>query len=323
MGRLLLRRWLSLLGGPVYTVWQTKNGQYAWVGNDQGAFLLSATGTKLFAYPGNSKELPVISVVAQDDLSVVYICTREGDIRCVKLENSVGQFSQTTLPKRIYHSNSPDIHSMISVRDAELLIIGYLSAGLAVINPENEQPLWCQHPSSGNATDADTWIVASDSDGNSLYAGSAMPAYNYLVSLNPNNGVEITERRYFEPKTKLTALAVLAGGNGVLAALAEWDDFSYTYTGKLVLYSADLATILWEQAWADMITAVCTDPQEDLAVISAGFNGTLAVLNTMTGTVLAPEISLNALANQISLTQGRYIVAATQNGYVAFLQYQP
>ncbi|MEI7850072.1 MAG: hypothetical protein WCK35_30045, partial [Chloroflexota bacterium] len=266
---------------------------------------------------------PVIAIASRDDFSRVYICTRIGDIRCLELEQQAGEWVEKSIPRMLYQMQAPELNSLFFAQNAGLLAIGHLSAGLAVLDEANEKPLWSSHPDTGNATDANTWLVAMDADGENMFACSAMSGHNYLVALDPKTGLERWPRYYFGAQVRVTALSALPSGKGLLVALVEQDKFSYSDVGRLVLFNASLSEFIWECGFDEPVSAVCADHKKPRCVVSEGFNGKLHVINTENGNLLAAGLTLNAFVNQISLTEGRYIAAALQDGHLAFVQYQP
>jgi outer membrane protein assembly factor BamB len=323
MGTLIPKRVLDAGGVPAYAVYQTSDGQHIWVGHENGAALFRrGDGEVLWSYPRNGFQTPVIGVAAKDDFSVIYLCAREGDIRCLNLELKSEKWIETAAPRYLYKTGKPDFHSIAYASEAGLLVIGHLSQGLAAINENEDKPLWRMHPALGNATDADSWLVAIDANGQYLYVGSAMPNSNYLVALDPQTGLERTLRRHFDAKTKVTGVAALSDGGGVLVALGEKDSL-LGYVGKLVLYDANLDEMIWEKSFDDTITALCADAKFSRAVISSGETGNLKVIDVTTGQILADDYALKSVIYQLSLVQGCYIAAADQNGKLALIQYRP
>jgi outer membrane protein assembly factor BamB len=204
-----------------------------------------------------------------------------------------------------------------------LLAIGHLSPGLAVVTEEGET-LWQAHPKQGNATDADTWLVAIDADGDNLYAVSAMASANCLVALEPQTGTE-RARRYLDSATRIAGVAALPNGDGALVAFVEKGDFGYE-VGRLILYNANLSEAIWERHFDDpeeLITALCVDEKQPVAAIALGAMGKLQTIDALTGRVLADNYAVKTMVYCLHLTQGRYLAAATESGCVDMLQYRP
>jgi outer membrane protein assembly factor BamB len=308
-GRLDLRRWIQVYQ-TAYAVAQSGDGRYVVVGTEKGAALFNLSGHRMVEYPLEGGELPIHRLCASLDLGSLVLATRLGEVLYLDLEATDGRF-QIEEEVSLYSTRS-DIHSLTFSTVSERVAIGHLSFALTSLNLEGEVE-W-QQQDQGAAALASTWSVDLGPQGKLLYAGSAGGGTNWLVALNSGDGRMRAQRECERP---ITAVAALPDGLGVVVIMpGEY------YTARIAAYDASLKELLWEQELEGPATAMAADSIEPLLVVGAGYEGYVHLMSAATGTLLASE-PLRAMVNGLSLTRGKFVAAATQDGNVALLRYLP
>lgn len=301
---------LIRLTAPAYATAVSANGQYAAVGTERGMGIYDTDGRELMRYPPVSTSLPVNLLALGPEMKQIVVGLRQGNLLRLdlKLQGDKFSFQERTL----YWSNS-DLRSLV-VRGNKIGI-GHLSPGLAVLSNEG-QPLWRKHPEEGNATEGRIWSVTMDRDGKTMYAGSSKTGLrNELAAFDVRQGELKEGRRYLDGR--ITQLAVLPPEGDV--AVVVTDDYGEC---RLLVYDNQLASLIWEREFEDTITAISSDPQQPLLVVSTGYDGRLHMLDVTSGESVAPVEPLNTLVNDLDMRDGRYIAAATENGQLVLLSYR-
>ncbi|MBN2006334.1 MAG: PQQ-binding-like beta-propeller repeat protein [Anaerolineae bacterium] len=303
--RLEVRRWLQVYH-PVYSVAQSGDGQYVAVGSEVGAAVFNLGGHRLGAYPADGAETPVHQICASLDFTRLALATRLGDIMTCDLEPSASRFD---LQPRTLHHTDNGVHALDFA--AEWVVLGHYAFALTALNLDGDV-VW-QQQDSGEAARGCNWSVSLTADGNTLYAGSASSGTNWLLALDAGSGMALHRR---ECDAAVMAVAALADNAGV-AALAP-DEYGAV---RLIAYSADLDNVLWEQTF-DGPATLAADANAPLLVVSGGYEGLVSIVDAATGAVLASQ-ALHVVVNDLSLVQGRFVAAATQDNSVALLRYLP
>lgn len=303
--RLEVRRWLQVYR-PVYSVAQSGDGQYVAVGSEIGAAVFNLGGHRLGSYPADGAEMPVHQVRAPLDFTRLVFATRLGDILAGDLEPSASRFD---LQPRILHHTDNGIHALDFA--AERVVLGHYTFALTALNLEGDV-VW-QQQDSGEAARGCNWSVCLTADGNILYAGSASSGTNWLLALDAGSGMAQYRR---ECAAAVMSVAALADNAGV--AVLTPDEYGAV---RLVAYSADLDAMLWEQSF-DGPAVLTADADVPLLAVGAGYDGCVSIVDAATGAVLASE-TLRVLVNDLSMAQGRFVAAATQDNSVALLRYLP
>lgn len=308
-GRLDLRRWIQVYH-EAYAVAQSDDGRYVAVGTEKGAAIFSLSGHRLAEYPVGGGEMPVHRMCASLDLAYLVLSTRLGEVIYLDLEAVDGRF-QIEKEKKLY-SNECDIHTLAFSLTSEWIAIGHLSFALTVFDLEGEI-LW-QQQDRGAAALGTTWSVASHPSSDLLYAGCAGGSTTWLVALDGSSGKVRSQRECEGP---VTAVAVLPDRSGVVTlSTGEY------YAANLTAYDPDLGEILWKQEMDGPATALAADVSEPLLAVGAGHEGYIRLFNASTGALLASE-PVRALINGLSIVQGKFLAAVTQDGNVALLRYLP
>ncbi len=303
--RLEVRRWLQVYC-PVHSVAQSGDGQYVAVGTENGAAIFNLGGHRLSAWPANSVEMPVHQIRTPLDFTRLAFATRLGDILTCDLEPSASRFD--IQPRTLHHTEN-GVYALDFA--AERVVLGHYAFALTALNLEGDV-VW-QQQDSGEAARGSNWSVSLTADGNTLYAGSASSGTNWLLALDAGSGMALHRR---ECDAAVMAVAALANNAGV-AALAP-DEYGTT---RLTAYSADLSKVLWEQGF-DGPATLAADADAPLLAVGGGYEGLISIVDAATGAVLASE-ALRVLVNSLSLAQGRFVAAATQDNSVALLRYLP
>ncbi len=303
--RLEVRRWLQV-HRPVHGVAQSGDGQYVVVGSEVGAAVFNLGGHRLGSYPAAGAEMPVHQVRASLDFTRLVFATRLGDILAGDLEPSASRFD--IQPRTLHHTDN-GIHALDFA--AERVVLGHYAFALTALNLEGDV-VW-QQQDSGEAARGCNWSVSLTADGGTLYAGSASSGTNWLLALDAGSGMALHRR---ECEGAVMAVAALADNAGV--AVLTPDEYDAV---RLIAYSADLDNVLWEHSF-DGPAALIADANAPLLAVAAGYDGRVSIVDASTGAVLASE-TLRVLVNGLSLAQGRFVAAATQDNSVALLRYLP
>lgn len=310
-GRLEERRWIGV-NSTVYAVTLSGKGQFVLAGLEGGVAMYDLTGRQLLTYPRRQRGFPVHQVSASPDLVKIYAGAREGWLLGLTREEE--ESSLTYKPSKLYETAN-DLHTLSVTEEGNLIAIGHLSPALSMLE-EDGRLLWRRHPEDGSATDGQVWTVAlEECDGSTLYVGSAGSGTNTLAALDPLSG-ELRAHRYITGR--ITLMAVLANDKGIVTV--EADD---PYSGRLVAYDADLDEILWEEEFYEPVTALAADKVHDLVAVGVGWEGRLMLLESESGHEMAKEIMLRSMINDLALSEGRLLAAATQDGNLALVNYIP
>ena len=310
-GRLEIRHWIRL-GHPAYAVALSDDGQYIAVGSEQGVAVFNATGRRMFTHSPSATPLPVHQLAAVPDLSRLYVGARQGWLIRLDLERGEKAFSAEA--QSLYQADS-DLHTLSLSANDRFVALGHLSPALTLLQTDGHL-LWRRHPDDGNATEGQLWAVALDTDGATLYVGSAGMGTNRLAALEARSGSPVAHR-YLEAEARATALAVLPGGKGVAVVLAQ-----DIYTVRLVAYDPGLTDLLWERTFDEPITALAADRQQPLLAVGVGYEGHVRVIDAQYGRVLAAQ-QTKSVVNGLALAQGRTLAAVTQDGNLVLMRYVP
>lgn len=305
-GRLEIRRWLEV-HHPVYSVAQSGDGQYVAVGTENGMAVFNLGGHRVAVYPTDEREFPVHQLRVPLDFTRLALATRMGDILTFDLVPEKSCFDLN--PHNLHHAID-GIYALDYVQ--ERIALGHYAFALTMLNLEGEV-VW-QQQNRGEAARGSNWSVGLTSDASTLYTGSVNSGANWLLALDAGNGMAVRRRECDAP---LTAVAALANNAGV-AALSPGEYGA----ARLIAYSADLANVLWEQDLDGPATALVADTNEPLVAVGNSYEGIVSLFDVTTGALLASE-SLRVMINSLSLVQGCYIAAATQDHTVALLRYLP
>jgi len=272
--------------------------------------MYSFSGHQLARYPAIESEIPVHRLCAPLDFTRLVLANRLGIIALLDIVPASGRVEVTAheFPLPI-----PDIHSLAFSTTEERVAVGHLSSGLTMLDTDGEV-LWQQQDVDAAAFGA-VWSVAFTPGGSKLYAGSAGSGTNWLVALDAATGALFYRRECAAPVIGVAALPDRLG----VAALSPGE---YYTEAHLTAYSPELDNLLWEYPLDDPATAICADEVESVLVVGAGFEGVVTLLNAENGAVLATE-SLNARVDNVSLVQGKFIAAVTQDGAIGLLRYLP
>jgi outer membrane protein assembly factor BamB len=240
------------------------------------------------------------------DLTRLTFATRLGDTLTCDLEPSASRFD---IQPRILHHTDNGVHGLDFA--AERVVLGHYAFALTMLNLEGDV-VW-QQQDRGEAARGSNWSVSLTADGATLYAGSASSGTNWLLALDAGSGMALHRR---ECDAAVMAVAALADNAGVVALTP--DEYGAV---RLVAYSDDLGDVLWEQSF-DGPAVLTADAAAPILAVGAGYDGCVSIVDAATGAVLAAE-PLRVLINGLSLVQGRFIAAATQDNSVALLRYLP
>ncbi len=202
--------------------------------------------------------------------------------------------------------------AMLFAEQSELLGIGHYGSALAVANIQGDI-VWQRHSDNGNATDGSNWSVGFDEAGHHLYIASAGSGTNRLVVLDALSGDWQNGRSF---KGRITRFSVFPQKAGIAIVLN--DGYSYW----LQAYSADLTDLLWEVEYGEPVTALAADRSRHLLAIASGYQGDVSVLDTETGRVLTEPVAVQSYVNDLAMSKGSSIAAATEDGTLFFLNYQ-
>ena len=326
-GRMEILRWIQT-NAPTYAATWLHKGQFIAAGTEKGAVLFDLTGRRLLSYPPTDVPVPVHQLAASDvprgqrdnngspvPLGTLFVGTRQGWVVRLSLTRKKEK-SEFEVPevRKLYQATN-DLHTLSLAADANLLAVGHLAPGLAVLDT-NGKIIWRRHPDDDNATNGRVWTVALDSTGDVLYVGSAGAETNVLAALDAQAGDTLAYRHYSDGE-RVTGLTVLPKGRGVAAIIAE-----DMYSSRLEIYPRSLDAPLWERAFYEQVTALAADVKRPLLALSVGYEGQVTLMNPLTGEELA-HVSLRALANDLAITNGQMLAAATDDGHLALIRYLP
>jgi len=309
-GRLEIRQWIQM-NQPAHAVTLSGDGQYIAAGLEQGVAVFNVTGHRLCTYPPGDTPIPVHQLAATPDLGQLYVGARQGWLVRLDLEREEEAFHFRA--QTLYQTDN-DLHTFALAADGQYIAVGHLSPGLALMQTDGRL-LWRRHPDDGTATEEQTWAVALDAEGDTLYAGSAGTGTNRLAALDARSGSS-RAHRCLEAGVRATAVAALPGENGLAVVLAE-----DPYTGRLVAYDAGLADLVWERTFDEPVTALATDREQPILAVGVGYEGQIALVDAQTGRMLASDLALKSVVNGLAIAQGRFLAAATQDGQLALIRY--
>jgi outer membrane protein assembly factor BamB len=324
-GRLEPIRWINV-HHPAYAAALSGDEQFVAVGSEQGVSIFDVTGRRLLSYPEGTA-VPVHQLAAPDEWDQLYVASRSGRLVHVALErrdlmeeekDEGGTFRFHPHPTLLYQSEN-DIHSLSLSGDGRLIAVGHLSPGLAVLDADpqsDERIIWRRHRDDRTATQGQTWAAALDTEGETLYVGSAGSGTNQLAALDAADSTPRGHHR-LDPGVRVIAVVALPGGG--LAAVLVKD----VYTVSLVAYDAGIKEQLWERTCDQPVTAIVADRERPVLVVGLGYEGKLRVFSAENGQELASDLTLKSVINGLAIAQGRTIAAAAQDGQLVLLRYLP
>ncbi|MBN1180133.1 MAG: PQQ-binding-like beta-propeller repeat protein [Anaerolineae bacterium] len=269
--------------------------------------VLDATGRELLVYPPADWHMPVRRIIGSAGFDQLYVAAREGMVIRLALERSEEALSYKA--QTIYEAK--DIHTISLSAQSQLLAVGHLGPGLAVLRTDGEV-LWRRHPDEGNATEARLWSVALDAGGEYLYVGSATSGTNRLAALEPRSA-SVCAYQYVEGM--ITRVTVLPNTHAVAVTV------NTPSSRRLVVYTAALDDVIWERSFDVPVTALTADAEQPLLFAGVGYGGEIAAIDAHTGRTLASGVVLKSTINELAVAQAHTLVAACQNGQVAFVDY--
>lgn len=305
--RLEIRQWVPVKY-PAYAVAMSGDGQYIAVGTEQGAAIYNSIGRQLLDFPPSGLPMPVHQLAAIPDMGQVYIGAREGQLIRLDLQREGSTFRSRAHP--LYHANN-DLNTIALSAKGQFVAVGHLSPGLALLDADGHI-VWRRHPDDGTATEGQIWHVALGADDRALYVGSGGTGTNHLAAIEISSGAL---RAYCDMETRVTGVAVLAGDDGVAAALE-----GESYTSRVLAYDADLEDVRWEHTFDEPVTALTGDAQHPLLAVAVGYEGEVTLVDAKSGRILAAERA-TSVVNDLSIARGRFLAAATQDGHLALMRY--
>lgn len=307
-GRLELQRWIQL-HRKGYAIAQSPGGKYAIVGTEIGATVYRRGGQQQAHYPvEGSGDFPAHRLCASPDFTQVVLATRVGKLAALDVTTTPGHFA---MESREFPTPISDVHSLAFAALEERIAVGHLSFALTMLDGEGEI-LW-QQQDEGVAALGSVWTVSFAPGASKLYAGSAGGDMSWLVALDAATGALLYQRECAAPVIGVAALPDRLG----VAVLSPGE---YYTEARLTAYTPNLEDVLWEQPLDNPATAIVADGVEPVVVVGAGFEGVVTLLDAESGAVLATE-TLNALVEGLSLVQGEFVAAITQDGNVGLLRY--
>lgn len=311
--RLEVRRWMPVYQ-TAYSVVLSRDGQHLAVGMENGVAVFNVAGEQVFAYPPpeSGASLTVYRLAATPDLRQLYLVTRQGWL--IRLDRGSERKSSSLSGKVLYQTDS-DLHSIALAAEGRFIALGHLSPGIAFLRDDGRL-LWRFHPDEGTAPEESLWVVALDSEGQTLYAGSAGADTNRLACYNAQSAMAQAAR--YLAGLRVTAVAILPEEGGVAASLS-----SDLYTHQIVAYQAHLSDMAWEREFDEPVTALAADQEHPLLAAGVGYEGRIVLLDSRTGDQLAPALPLKAVVNGLAIARGQTLAAATQDGHVALIRYFP
>ncbi len=298
---------ISRRGEPVYGVAQSANGQYTAVVTDNGLLLFDASGKQLLRYPPQA--WPMHLVVGSASFSYLLVGARRGAVTRLNLKREGEGFS---LQEQVLYFADNDLNTISLAEHGEMFSIGHYGPALAVANIQGDI-VWQQHPDKDNSTDGSYWSVRFDEAGQHLYIASAGFGANRLAVLDARSGECIND---CPVKGRITRLTVFSQKTGIAIVLN--DGYSYW----LQTYSADLSSLLWEVEYSEPVTALTADRNRNLLVIAIGYQGDVFVLDTETGQMLTEPVTVQSYVNDLAISNGSSIAAATEDGSLYLIRYQ-
>lgn len=312
MARLVETRWIPV-HRPAYAVALSSRPQYVVGGLEGSVCLFSGSGEHLADYSPIAAPVAVHQVLITPDMTRLFLATRIGHVMQVDLNHRGNTFDMQKIP--VYHAQN-DVHTIAFSEQENCIAIGHLSQTLTLVaadrSSSDNPPLWQQCLEEGNAPEGQVWSVALSSEGHYLYAGSAGPWDNTLLTCDWRKNL-VQERLY--AGRQITQVAALPGSEGVVVVLAE-DNAGST----LVVYPPDLTEPRWELSFHEPVLALTTDPQQSLIAACVGYEGRIIVVDGQ-GYLKVEDFVLRTLVNDLALVQGRWLAAATEDGHLVLMHY--
>lgn len=310
--RLEVRRWMPVYQ-TAYSVVLSRDGQHLAVGMENGVAVFNVAGEKVYAYPPpeSGASLTVYRLAATPDLRQLYLVTRQGWL--IRLDR--GPERGSSPPAKVLYQTNSDLHSIALAAGGRFIALGHLSPGIAFLKNDGHL-LWRFHPDEGTAPEESLWVVALDSEGHTLYAGSAGADTNCLTCYDAQSAT-VEANRYLAG-LRVTAIAAISEEGGVAASLS-----SDPYTHRVVAYRARLSEVAWEREFDEPVIALAADSERPVLAAGIGYEGRIVLLDSRTGNPLAPDLPLKTVVNGLAIVQGQTLAAATQDGHVALIRYFP
>lgn len=298
---------------PAYAVRLSADGQYLAIGTERGFLLFNRVGERLLTYPNWEQALPIRRLALSPELQQVYLGTRQGVVIALDLsrENDKKEFRFT--PRAIYECPN-DLFDLVFEPQANVLAIGHLGPALSLISTEG-RIIRRWHPDDGTATSGRTWSVSLEPDGDVLYAGSANEGTNRLTTLTVSPPIALRKNILFPPGQRITKLTALRKNEGVAAAIVE-----DIYSTALQVYDGDLRE-RWSIALDEYPTALVCDRLHPYLVCATGYLGRIQIFDVSNGKSLCNEVTVNSMVNDLSIVQGRWISAVTEDGTVYLMEF--
>lgn len=346
-----------------YTTVLLAQGQYIAVGTEQGIEIFDTTGKRRLDYPTVGRPLPILQLAidqekerTQETIGPLYAATRTGQLIRLELrrepkeqqsqlhsaaftiaadsqnlERDPDEWQFQLHPRQLYGSRHETLFEDFDPQQpggieynwrslsaaTDLLAIGHLGPALELLDSDGHL-LGRRHPKEGTATvvEGKAWSVALNAQGTVLYAGSAHQGINRVATLNTHT-FDFGPYRLLEEGQRVATLAALPQDQGIAVALVE--EMS---VGRVVVYNPELEPV-WDYEFEEPITALTVDPQEPLLAVGVGYAGQIVVMDPRDGRILASDLYLMTMVNDLDMRNGQILAAATEDGHAALIHYQP
>lgn len=320
--KLEIQRWIPFSNSsPGYCISASKDGQLIVVGHEYGAEIYNATGGFILAYPSDYTEFPITDIVIDFDIKRAYLLNRQGILILLDLVKDSVKFNITA--SVLYQSQSPDIKSLAISSDGSKLALGYMAAGLALIQKDGKYNR--KHPDDGTATKGSYWSVALNENGSKLYAGSASidSGLNSVISYATNQ-TNLTELPFqYKLPTRSFVKKVLFVKKTVLVVAGIWDEMIGATEDHVIALSETLDEQLWDVRLSDTITACAVSSDQIVIMLGISYLGKIVILDGVTGKIIRceQEIVLNTMANDVVISDDGRAAAVTEDGHLVLFRY--
>lgn len=316
-----IRRWIYC-NSPCHSVSTSGDGQFIVVGHNYGIEIYNVIGDRLFAYPTDQSEFPVVQLANDPDFNRIYLLNRIG----ILFQLDTGKEGGRLFPKisTFYQSYQPDMNTLALSANGSKLALGYLSAGLAVFQKGGKYKR--RHPEDGTATSGSYWSVALNDNGSLLYAGSASigSSLNAVVAFDTDLP-DLVENpvRYKLPIRSTVKNILTLSEQAVIIVVSEWDDSRQELDDHVIALSPSLEEKLWEISPGDLVTTLAVRPDKLIVVIAIGYYGKLMLIDGNTGKTIeyGKEILLNTMVNDFTVANDEIAAAATEDGHLVMLNF--
>jgi len=288
------------VAGGIHSIALAADGRRVAVAADSGLFVHDHHGQRKFAF--YREEFPFGAVAMAPSGESLLALAQEGYLYSFALSHDLSAVPYETLH---LFAAPKDLRSLSITPDARWIALGHVSDRVTLVDCEGK-PLWSWQPQFRD------WHVALAGNCECVLAASMGSPVNAIYALDGQTGTPIGS--FFRTSQRVTALVLLPGGAGVVAALSGGEA-----DNSLFMLSSDLR----ERQWAYGMPCIVTDMASDEAgryLAVGGSDGLLYLFDLQIRQMLVQYGPLTGPATAVAIVPSAQQLAVAGAGYVHLLR---